>query len=109
MAIASRLTNTGTLLVNGSFDEVSYSANGGTGQIGVNGVNTTTNKFTYTQDFSNAIWVKQQLSTSVDVTADTIAAPDGSLTADKLAQSATGGTYYAVYQTVTPIASTNYA
>ena len=106
---AQRVNSSGIEYASGSFDETSYSASGGTGQIGVNGVNTTTNKFTYTQDFSNAIWVKQQLSTSIDVTADAIAAPDGSLTADKLAQSATGGTYYAVYQTFTPIASTNYA
>jgi len=138
MATASRLTNTGTLLVNNlfdevtnagdtsfatrtnstgtvyttnstsGFDEVSYNPNGGTGQIGYNGTDTTTNKLKYTQDFSNALWVKQQLSTSIDVTVDATTAPDGSLTADKLAQSSTGGTYYSVYQNFTPTASTNY-
>jgi len=105
---AQRTIASGIEYVSGSFDEVSYNPNGGTGQIGYNGTDTTTNKLKYTQDFSNALWVKQQLSTSIDVTVDATTAPDGSLTADKLAQSSTGGTYYSVYQNFTPTASTNY-
>jgi len=105
---AQRTIASGIEYVSGSFDEVSYNPNGGTGQIGYNGTDTTTNKLKYTQDFSNALWVKQQLSTSIDVTIDATTAPDGSLTADKLAQSSTGGTYYSVYQNFTPTASTNY-
>jgi len=79
MTIASRLTNTGTLLVNGSFDEVSYSANGTTGAYSYkNGVSTATNNYTYSQDFSQTLyWYPGSSST---LTQNTVTAPDGSLT-----------------------------
>jgi len=91
MTIASRLLNTGTLLVNGSFDEVSYSTTGITGAyVYNNGVSIATNLFLYTQQLDNANWLNQ----TTTVTADQAIAPDGSLTADLV--TATG-----LYPTVT--------
>jgi hypothetical protein len=47
-----------------------------------------TNAATYSQDFSNAIWTK----TGITVTADSIAAPDGTTSADLVTTSATPAT-----------------
>lgn len=78
MAVVSRILSTGTLLVNGSFDEVSYNTTGATGAyVYKNGVSTATNKYTYSQDFSLAYWGKGSSST---ITQNTVIAPDGSLT-----------------------------
>lgn len=68
--ISTRLTSNGNLLVNGSFDEVTYNPTNPTIK----------NLFTYTQDLSNPIWLK----TGSTVTANVAVAPDGTLTASKL-------------------------
>lgn len=47
-----------------------------------------TNRLLYSEDFSNAAWVK----TNVTVSADSAAAPDGATTADTLTASAANGT-----------------
>lgn len=48
------------------------------------------NLCTYSQDIANAAWVTK---TNVVITADQIAAPDGTTTADQLADDATNGTH----------------
>ena len=55
-----------------------------------------TNLVTYSDDFANAIWVK----TNSSITANTIVAPDGSLTGDKHISSA-GNSVQAITQTTT--------
>jgi hypothetical protein len=69
--IANRLTNTGTLLVNGTFDEVTFNTSSPT----------IVNLLTYTEQFNNLIWAKQS---SLAVSANVTTAPDRSLTADYL-------------------------
>ena len=63
-----------------------------------------TNLFQRADDFANAYWAKSNLT----VTGETVIAPDGNLTGDKLIP--TGGTYFAsIYSSaVTVVASTNY-
>jgi hypothetical protein len=68
--IATRLTNTGTLLVNGSFDEVSFNPNSGV----------IINTFTTTETFSG--WTP--INTSVIV--NNTVSPAGTLTASKLVE-----------------------
>ncbi|CAB4133488.1 Concanavalin A-like lectin/glucanases superfamily [uncultured Caudovirales phage] len=71
--ISSRLSNTGTLLVNGIFDEVTY--------------NTSTpvikNLLQYTEQFDNAYWSKTNGAT---ISPDVILAPNGTPTADKIVE-----------------------
>jgi len=50
-----------------------------------------TNLMTYSEQFDNAAWTKS----NVTITADDIAAPDGSTTSDKLAATTTAGNVYA--------------
>ena len=85
--ISTRLTNTGTLLVNGTIDEVTFSST----------TPTITNLLTYSEQFNNVTWSKARSS----VTADAIMAPDGTFTADKLVEDTTAnithyinGSYY---------------
>jgi len=82
---AQRTIASGIEYVSGSFDEVSYSANGGTGQLGVNGVNTATNIVSYSQQFNQT---SKWGTGNVTVTINTIPAPDNSLTGTKLIESA---------------------
>ena len=74
MPIASRLTSTGTLLVNGTFDEATFNS--------VNPI--IINQFTYSEDFSNVAWQKS----GATITSDQAIAPNGTYTADLM--SATG-------------------
>jgi len=83
---AQRTIASGIEYVSGSFDEVSYSPNGGTGQIGFNGVSTTTNLLTYSQDFSKSTYWG---TTNATVFPNYIAAPDGSNTANFLQETVT--------------------
>ena len=107
MATASRLTNTGTLLVNGSFDEVSYSLNGATGAYTYNnGVSTSVNKLNYSQDFTN--WNKNVAPNDYTVSADSTAAPDGSTTADLIIKSTGVGSSSVCYKLFTGAISTAY-
>lgn len=55
-----------------------------------------TNLLTYSEQFDNAAWTK----TNATITANSLAAPDGNTTADKLVESA-GGTYHSAIQTPT--------
>ena len=99
MPIASRLLSTGTLLVNGSFDEFTESANATTltrqtintilannfDEVTFNSVNPIIiNQFTYSEDFSNVAWQKS----GATITSDQAIAPNGTYTADLM--SATG-------------------
>ena len=116
MAIASRLTNTGTLLVNGSFDEVTnagntsfatrtdstgtvYTTNSATGFDEVSySANGTTGAYSYKNGVdttTNLFLYTQQLDNAnwikqgTTVTADQAIAPDGSLTADLVTATST--------------------
>ena len=62
------------------------------------------NLLTFTQEFDNAAWVKAQTT----VTANAAAAPDGTLTADKMLETAVTNVH-AVYANFTYIAGTIYA
>ena len=127
MAIASRLTNTGTLLVNGSFDEVtnagntsfatrtdstgtvyttnsatgfdevSYSASGGTGQLGINGINTGNNIVSYSQQFNQTSkWGTGTVTVAINVTP----APENSLTGTKLTEDSVANTRHVITQNI---------
>lgn len=61
------------------------------------------NLTTYSSDFSNAMWVKDVAT--VTVTADTIIAPDGTLTGDTITTTVTA---HGIYETITVTASTTY-
>jgi len=56
-----------------------------------------TNELLYSQELDNAWWAK----TDVSISANSIASPDGSLTADLITESATTG-LHRVYRTLTP-------
>jgi hypothetical protein len=62
-----------------------------------------TNLFTYSDDFDNASWTKA----NVTVTANTVVAPDGTLTGDKLVE-ATGTASRSVLQNWTSVSGTTY-
>ena len=128
MAIASRLLNTGTLLVNGSFDEVtnagntsfatrtdstgtvyttnsttgfdetSYSASGGTGQLGVNGINTGNNIVSYSQQFNQTS--KWNSTGNVTVAINVTPAPENSLTGTKLTEDSVANTRHVITQNI---------
>lgn len=76
--IASRLSNTGTLLVNGSFDEVTFN----TETPAINNI------FKYTQDFTNAYWFKSSALTITNTSATL--APDKTSTAQLATVGGTG-------------------
>jgi hypothetical protein len=79
--ISTRLTNAGTLLVNGTIDEVSFS-------------NTTPsiyNLATYSQSLTNSVWSS---ITRATITGTTYLAPDGTYTASKMADTAGNGSGY---------------
>jgi len=79
--ISTRLTNAGTLLANGVFDEVSFS-------------NTTPsiyNLATYSQSLTNSVWSS---ITRATITGTTYLAPDGTYTASKMADTAGNGSGY---------------
>ena len=63
-----------------------------------------TNLLTNAQDFTNAAWTK----TNLTATADTTAAPDGTVTADSLIPSASNSTDHSVKQTKTVVNGTGY-
>ena len=62
-----------------------------------------TNLFTYSEEFDNAVWFKGQTS----IIANTILAPDGTLTADKVIPS-TVSAGHSIQRTYTTTANTNY-
>jgi hypothetical protein len=103
---AQRIIASGVEYVSGSFDEVSYNPNGGTGQIGFNGVSTTTNLLTYSQDFTN--WSKNASPNDYTVSADSTVAPDGSTTADLIIKGTTAGTSSICYKIFTGAINTAY-
>jgi hypothetical protein len=61
------------------------------------------NLFTYSQDFSSADWTKQSVGQSV--TADSVAAPDGTTTADTLIENSSGSNTPRWYQSKTIVGS----
>ena len=79
--IASRLTNTGALLVNGGIDEVTFNTTSGV----------ITNKFATSQTFSG--WTP----TNTSVITNNVAAPDGTFTASKLVEDS----YNAIHRILT--------
>jgi hypothetical protein len=62
-----------------------------------------TNLLTYSSDYSNAAWTKSEST----ITADTVVAPDGTLTADKLVGSSVNAQHY-LRRTISISASTTY-
>jgi hypothetical protein len=60
-----------------------------------------TNLLTYSADFSNAAWTKTRSS----ITSNTIVAPDGTLTGDKLVEDTTASNTHQVSQTISKAAS----
>lgn len=64
-----------------------------------------TNLFTYSEQFDNAAWAKARSS----VTANVIAAPDGTTTADKITEDTSPTTSHYVSQTVSYVAGATYA
>lgn len=73
--------------------------------VGSNGLIQTTpqsrNLLTFTQEFDNAAWVKS----SATVAANSVAAPDGTMTADTLTPNTTGGVGHWAFQNVTTAAT----
>jgi hypothetical protein len=76
--------------------------------VGSNGLIQTTpasvNLLTFTQEFDNAVWGK----TRATVTANAIAAPDGTLTADKLVDDTSASTTHPLDRSATIALSTTY-
>jgi hypothetical protein len=64
-----------------------------------------TNLLTYSDDFSDAAWTKTRSS----ITANTIVAPDGTLTGDKLVEDTTASNTHVVAQSVSYTSGTNYS
>ena len=62
------------------------------------------NLSTYSADFSNAAWTKTQSS----ITSNTIVAPDGTLTGDKLIPDTTAGVTHNIVQTINVTSGTYY-
>jgi hypothetical protein len=62
-----------------------------------------TNLLTYSEQFGNAAWTKSASS----ITANTIVAPDGTMTADKIVATATTG-YFSVFQAISVISGNSY-
>jgi hypothetical protein len=63
-----------------------------------------TNLLTYSEQFDNAAWTKTRSS----ITANTIVAPDGTLTGDKMVEDTTASNTHQVFQPVSFTASTTY-
>jgi len=63
-----------------------------------------TNLVTYTEDLTNAYWVKN----GTTITANAIVAPDGTLTMDKLVETAAGGHHYIYSGNYSYISGTSY-
>jgi hypothetical protein len=63
-----------------------------------------TNLLTYSSDFSNAAWVKSRAS----ITSNTIVAPDGTLTGDKLVEDTTATNTHYIVQTYSYTSGTAY-
>ena len=61
------------------------------------------NLATFPNDFDNAVWTK----TNTTITANTIVAPDGTLTADKIVETATSAQHL-IYRTITSTSATPY-
>lgn len=119
MPIATRLTNTGTLLVNGSFDEVTSiapakfrtTANtvyaGGFDEVTYNLTSPTIiNKLPYSQDFTQ--WSKNSPPNDYTVTSNSAFAPDNTLTADLIIKSTTAGSSSIVYKLFSGAVNTTY-
>ena len=60
------------------------------GEVRFDGMRRVENLLTYSQDFSNAVWVKS----AATISADAIAAPDGTLTADKIVENSATATHF---------------
>jgi len=98
--LATRLTNTGTYLVNGTFDEVTQTkVSVTTDTVYASSFDEVTynstapvikNLFTYSEQFDSLDWSLANTS----VSANAAIAPDGKATADKLNLTVTTGTFY---------------
>ena len=71
--ISTRINSSGTYLVNGSFDEITYNRTSPAIK----------NLIQYTEQLDNAYWI---ISDVLPVTANATIAPDGTLTADKVTE-----------------------
>ena len=74
-----------TVYATGVFDEVTYNS----------ATPTIKNLLSYSQDFTNSVWTNyQQYANSIVITGNITTAPDGTLTASKLASNNASATYY---------------
>ena len=64
-----------------------------------------TNLATYSEDFTNAAWTKTRSS----ITSNTIVAPDGTLTGDKLVEDTTASSTHELTFSITSVSGTSYA
>jgi hypothetical protein len=72
---------------------------------GINPITGTRNLLTYTEQFGNAAWTK----TRATITADAVAAPDGSITADKLVEDTTAANSHQCFRSFTTVNATTYS
>lgn len=94
MGIASRITNTGILYVNGIFDEVTYSSTNPAIK----------NLYNYTEQFDNAYW---SLTNGATVVVNAILSPVGTMTADKIIETS-GTSFWGVATNPPALFSTTY-
>jgi hypothetical protein len=116
--LATRITNTGNLLVNGTFDEVT-SITPATFRTTANTVYAATldevtysvtnpvitNIYTYTEQFDNAAWPKQNGTT---IAVDATLSPIGTMTADKIQELSTTS-FFGVVRSPAGLLSTTYS
>jgi hypothetical protein len=78
-----------TVYASGVFDEVTYNS----------ATPTIKNLLSYSQDFTNSVWTNyQQYANSIVITGNITTAPDGTLTASKLASNNASATYYSFFR-----------
>jgi len=89
-------TTSDVLVWGAQLEQVTYQTTPGT-------YNSTTpkNLLGYTQEFDNAAWTK----TAATITANSVAAPDGTLTADTITEDTTAASAHRVFQSITTVAA----
>jgi hypothetical protein len=91
--ISTRINSSGTYLVNGTFDEITYSR--------ISPV--IKNLLIYTDSFDNVNWGKG----SVSITANSTTAPDGTIVADTIVENTTPSSYHFINQSFNKTATAN--
>ena len=91
--ISTRINSSGTYLVNGTFDEITYNR---TSPV-------IKNLLIYTDSFDNVNWGKG----SVSITANSTTAPDGTIVADTIVENTTPSSYHFINQSFNKTATAN--